>query len=260
MRAHACCLITGLLSCVPVLATETAVKDIATRPGVTLRVLLIRPEKPVASVILFAGGDGLIGISESGAFARGGNFLVRSRDLFASAGLMVAVLDAPSDRNPGPGLDHFRTSAEHAADVAQVIAQLRKEAPVAVWLVGTSRGTTSVGNAAIRLKQGGPDGIVLTATMAGRNDPGSVDNMRIEEITVPTLLVHHERDECRVTEMKYAKQMLERLAASPKKEFIPVSGGGPPRGKACESRHWHGFVGIESEVVNRIADWIKRAK
>jgi hypothetical protein len=80
MRALACCLISGLLYCPPVPAAETAVEDFATRPGVTQRVLFIKPENPVASVILSAGGHRRLDIFLNGSFGEGaGNCLVRSR-------------------------------------------------------------------------------------------------------------------------------------------------------------------------------------
>ena len=240
-------------------AAQTSVQDLGTRPGVTQRFLLIKPEKPVAAVILFAGGHGGLNISGDRGFGWGrGNFLVRSRELFARHELLVAVIDAPSDRLPSPALDFFRDTAAHAEDVRHVIAALRKEANAPVWLVGTSRGTTSVANAAIRLKDASPDGIVLTSSMVGnRAGWGSLNLMDVADIKVPTLVVHHENDGCRATLYQDAKAMFEKLAAAPKKEFVTFKGDGPPKGPPCEAHHYHGFIGIEDEVVARIADWIK---
>src|SRR4029450_2619816 len=90
-----------------------------------------------------------------------GNFLVRTRALFAQQGLLVAVIDAPSDRQLPPYLSGFRQAREHAADVRAVIAWTKKEAAVPVWLVGTSRGTQSAGSIATSLPPAdrGPHGI-----------------------------------------------------------------------------------------------------
>lgn len=30
-----------------------------------------------------------------------------------------------------------------------------------------------------------------------------------------------------------------------------------PGGDPCEAQHWHGFIGMEHEVVDQIAGWIK---
>jgi pimeloyl-ACP methyl ester carboxylesterase len=247
-----------LLPCAGAGAVESSVRDLQTRPGVTLRFLLLKPERPAAGIVLFAGGHGGLGLGANGALSWGhGNFLVRSREAFVRHGLMVAVVDAPSDRLPQPALTGFRATAEHARDVAAVVAALRAEAKLPVWLVGTSRGATSVANAAVRLGEEGPDGIVLTAAVAGRTDPDSVDLMDLGAVAVPVLIVHHARDECRVTPFNAAKALLERFGASPRKAFLPFDGGGPPAGRPCEAHHWHGFVGIEEDVVKRIADWIK---
>jgi hypothetical protein len=236
-------------------AFDISVKDIATRPGVTQRLLLLKPEQPVASVILFAGGNGLLHIAPDGSIGRGGNFLVRTRELFAQQALAVAVVDAPSDRVDGPGLEYFRQTADHASDIAHVIAFLRKEVNAPLWLVGTSRGTVSVANAAIRLGGKGADGIVFTSTIVG-SDRERVPAMDLGAIKVPVLVVHHEGDQCRVCLFSDIKSLMEGLKST-RPEFVSFSGGGPPRGNPCEARHYHGFIGIEDDVVKRIADWIK---
>jgi hypothetical protein len=245
---------------VPLIGTaaelQTMVRDVPTRPGVHQRILLIAPERPAASVILFAGGSGLVDIRADGTLGRRGNFLVRSRHFFARERLLVAVIDAPSDRIEGPALDYFRQSADHAFDVAQVIALMRREAPVPVWLVGTSRGTISVANAAIRLKAQGPDGVVFTSSMVGRSAE-RVPSMGIEAIRVPALVVHHQHDECRFCLFSDVPSLMNGLRGAARLELISFTGGGPVRGDPCEAFHYHGFIGIEAQVVQRIANWIK---
>jgi hypothetical protein len=78
-------------------------------------------------MVLFAGGNGALKLG-TGRLGLGGNFPVRNRARFAEHGLLVAVVDAPSDRPDG--LDGFRTTAAHADDVRAVIAALRAEAAV----------------------------------------------------------------------------------------------------------------------------------
>ncbi|HJQ61671.1 MAG TPA: alpha/beta hydrolase [Burkholderiales bacterium] len=245
-----------LLQALVALAAEVSVRDVPTRPGVVQRVLLIKPEQPVASVVLFAGGNGLVQIGQDASLGRGGNFLVRSRARFAREGFLVAVVDAPSDRIDGPALDYFRQTAEHASDVAHVIAHLREETKRPVWLIGTSRGTTSVANAVIRLREQTPDGIVLTASMVGP-DRERLPSMAIESIRVPALVVHHENDECRYCLLRDVPALMAGLKGAAKSELITFKGGGPVKGDPCQAFHYHGFIGIEDEVVKRIADWIK---
>ena len=79
--------------------TPERVVDIPTRSNVTQRFLFSTPEKPKAALILFAGGDGGLELSQDGSIGSlSKNFLVRSRQLFIDRGLSVAVVDAPSDR------------------------------------------------------------------------------------------------------------------------------------------------------------------
>ena len=97
---------------------QAKVIDIPTRPGVTQRFLYLAPKQVGASVILFAGGNGGLQIAPGGSLLGGnGNFLVRSRQLFADAGLAVAVIDAPSDRRSPPYLGGKRQTPEHTTDV-----------------------------------------------------------------------------------------------------------------------------------------------
>ncbi|MFP4903444.1 alpha/beta hydrolase, partial [Paraburkholderia sp. BR14261] len=114
------------------------VVDIPTRPGVTQRFLFIAPAAPKAAAILYAGGHGGLQLDPQGNFGWGANnFLVRSRMLFVGDGVAVAVIDAPSDRQSPPYLDGFRLTPEHAEDARAVIAWLREQLHVPVWLVGT---------------------------------------------------------------------------------------------------------------------------
>jgi pimeloyl-ACP methyl ester carboxylesterase len=232
-------------------------RTIPTRPGVTGAFLLVRPSgAPVASVVLFAGGNGLLALG-SGKLGLAGNFLVRNRGRFASQGMLVAVIDSPSD-HPG-GLDGFRTGAAHAEDVRAVIAALRQEASVPVWLIGTSMGTVSAANGAARLTAGGPDGIVLTSTVTrvGRERIETVGDVPLAEIRVPTLIVHHKNDACKATPYADTPSLLRDLKQAPKRELLAFDGGDSPRSGPCEAFAAHGYVGLDAEVVTAIVSWIK---
>src|SRR5512140_3634196 len=141
--------------------TTQTVVDVPTRAGVTERMIVLSPAQPRAAVVLLAGGHGGLQIYPNGSMRWGeGNFLVRTRQLFADQGLAVAVLDAPSDRRSPPLLRGVRQTPEHAADLKAVIAWLRENTRLPGWLVGTSRGTESAAYAATELAGAeGPDGI-----------------------------------------------------------------------------------------------------
>jgi len=239
-------------------ASEEELKIIPTRPKVTQPFLLIRrTDHPVATVILFAGGHGRLGLSAQGMEWGEGNFLVRNRDRFAQQGFWVAVMDAPSDRPQG--LWNFRASAAHAEDVRNVIAEFKKFTDKPVWLIGTSMGTVSAANAAARLKQDGPNGLVLTSTVTkeSRQVTETINVVRLKDIRVPTLVVHHKQDGCVVTPYELAVALMRSLTHAPKKELLAFSGGGVSVLDPCEGASSHGFLGLDAEVVAAIAGWIK---
>lgn len=235
--------------------------EIPTRPGVTQRLLVLAPPQPRAAVVLFAGGHGGLQLQDNGTMGWGaGNFLVRSRQRFAAQGLLVAVIDAPSDRQAPPYLGGFRQRVEYAADVRAVIAWLRTRAQKPVWLVGTSRGTQSAGWLATELTgPEGPDGIVLTATILSDDRGRPVPAMPLERIRVPVLVVHHEQDGCRHCDHARIPALMARLAHLPRHALITMRGG-ENVGDPCEARAHHGFNGLEDEVVSRIAAWMLAAK
>ena len=240
-------------------AAEEEFFTISTRPGVTQSFLLLRPsDKPSATVILFAGGHGRLELSQHKIGWGETNFLVRNRERFCRQALLVGVIDAPSDRPQG--LSNFRTTSAHAEDVRHVIKKLREIGNVPVWLVGTSMGTVSAANAAARLKVGGPDGLVLTSTVTKETKQvtETINNVRLKDIRVPTLVVHHRQDGCVVTPYELARSLMRSLTQAPKKELLTVEGGDLSVLDPCEPMSYHGFLGLDGEVVTAIASWIKQ--
>jgi dienelactone hydrolase len=233
-----------------------------TRTGVEQRFILIKPEKPVASVILFAGGKGALDLSSllgSPTINWGkNNFLVRTRDLFAKNDFIVAVVDAPSDKQTKKGmLGGFRDSQEHVEDIDQVIDYLRKQADIPVWLIGTSRGTESATSIAINSNKQ-PYGLVLTSSMSVSNDKGTpVNDMDLEKIQVPTLIVANTDDGCNKTPPEGAQEIAGKLISSKKIEVKMYSGGDKPISKPCNAMSYHGFLGLENSVVDFISTFIK---
>jgi dienelactone hydrolase len=258
LLAFWCFIAVILISQSAIAQVSEKVVDIPTRPGVTQRVLYLMPENPKAAVILFPGGHGGLQISQNGSLRWGKeNFLVRTRQEFADRGLAVVVIDAPSDRQNPPFLGGFRQKAEHVEDVKAVIAWLKKQHNVPVWLVGTSRGTQSAAFIAVQLgvKDGGPDGLVLTSTILSDDKGRPVPEMPLERVAVPVLVVHHEQDGCKHCSYKDIPQLMKKLDGAPRKELISIKGG-EDRGDPCEAFAYHGFNGIEREVVAKVAEWI----
>jgi pimeloyl-ACP methyl ester carboxylesterase len=154
---------------------------------------------------------------------------------------------------------NFRTTKEHAADVKQAIAAVREVAKVPVWLVGTSMGTLSAANAAARITEGGPDGIVLTSsvTVTSKVSYETVLHGGLEDIRVPTLVVHHKGDTCQASPYSGAESIMKALKRAPVKELMTFEGGSPPISPPCEAKAAHGYLGLEPQVVSAIAAWIR---
>ncbi len=150
----------------------------------------------------------------------------------------------------------FRQTPEHVADIGAVIAWARQQAKIPVWLIGTSRGTQSAAFVATELDAlHGPDGLVLTSTVLSDDKGRPVPAMAIDKLRIPVLAVHHEHDGCRLCSFREMPALMNKLGASPRKQLLSFTGG-EDRGDPCEAAGYHGFNGIEREVVAQIARWI----
>lgn len=232
---------------------QVEVKEVSTRPGVTVKFLYAKAANPVASAILFQGGPGTIGIFPNGT-TRNSGFLATAAKRFTDNGVSVAIPDVPSDRG---NLNDFRESPEHAQDNAALIDYLRQQAKVPVWAIGTSNGSLSAAASSTFLKDKGPDGLVLTSTVTRklRSALHVVTAAPLAEVKVPVLLVHHKQDNCDATPYGDMPELTARFTAAKKVELISEEGG-IEQGNPCYTGH-HQFLGIEAAVTKDIADWIK---
>ena len=224
-----------------------------TRPDVKVPVFYMKRDSATATVILLPGGAGefwqLIDGKPSGQ-----NFLVRSRDYFADAGLNVAIMGRASDKND---LDYAdRISPEHMQDIKSLVELLKKDTGLPVWLVGTSRGTVSATAAAASFGNESMAGIVLTSSVTSYSKPGAVPKQDLEKIRIPVLVLHHEKDGCKICAPYEVPSIIKGLKNSPVKKQVLVSGGENPTGDPCGALHYHGFIGIEKSVVDLITTWI----
>ncbi len=237
-------------------------EQIPTRPGVTQPFLWEAPVAPKAAVILFAGGDGAVGVGvkDGQPFTKaGGNFLVRSRHKLADKGLFVVTIDAPSDQD-GILDPAFRTSQKHADDVAALVAWIKAKINLPVWLVGTSMGTLSAANGAARLGAG-IDGLILTSTVtkAGKKATAAFSGVLgsdLDKVVVPVLVMSHRNDGCYITPPEANTDIIAALTASPRKEIRWIEGGLDPKSEPCQAFAQHGYYGVEDQAVEAIASFI----
>ena len=205
-----------------------------------------------ATVVLLPGGDAGTGRIQGGEPGNG-NFLVRTREIFKAEGFNVVIAFRASDLKE---LDYrYRAGKDHAAELEKVVDLAAREFGKPVWLVGTSRGTVSGTSAAIAL---GPKvaGLVLTSSVTTKAF-GAVPTQDIGSLKIPVMVVHHQRDACKVCQPDEARRMTPGFKSAPVKKFVMVEGGSDPEGDPCEARHWHGFINYEKEAVKLISDWIR---
>lgn len=112
------------------------IKTLATRPDVTLKILLMKAETDSKTVLLmFPGGNGAFHFAEkNGNIELSKNFLVRTAADFVKKGLSVAVVDTPSDQRLGMD-DSFRVSENHRDDIDRVILFLVGQGYDSIYLV-----------------------------------------------------------------------------------------------------------------------------
>jgi len=217
------------------------------------RVLLAGPANPRAILVMFAGGNGDVAIDDSGRVGRlAGNFLIRTEPLWLAQGFAYVAIGSSGS------LMGERHTPAYAAVIAHAIDFARSRASAPVWLVGTSQGSIAAANGAAHLP-GRVAGVVLTSSVAGRSRSGeTVFDSDLGAIAVPALILVNRHDGCEAAGPAYAPQMLAALGRAPRKEIVYVDSTAV-QGDPCEAQSPHGFLGIEPEVVQRIASWINAA-
>jgi pimeloyl-ACP methyl ester carboxylesterase len=99
-------------------------------------------------------------------------------------------------------------------------------------------------------------GLVLTSSVTSQKT-GAIATQQLGKIRVPTLVVHHQHDACKICVPHEAARITDGLTSAPAKKFLMLEGGANPVGAPCEAEHWHGFIHYEKETVALISQWIK---
>ena len=232
---------------------EGVLLKIPTRPEVKTTLFWEPVEQAKATVVLFPGGAGGFGKVENGK-PSSNNFLVRSESYFTSNQFNVAIFGRPSDSDDLGYAD--RISDKHLTDVQEVLKHVKTLSSAPLWIIGTSRGSVSATATAIRFQDIGIAGLVLTSSIVNAKKVGAVITQDLSAIKVPTLILHHQKDACIHCSPSAVPAVLRGLTNTSAKKLIFVDGGSNPSGDVCAGNHWHGFIGMEKEAVQIIADWI----
>lgn len=224
--------------------------------GVFVPIYTVWKEDALATLVLYSGGGGGYGKMGEDGWPSSGNFLIRSAKLFAAHPFNIVLVGRATDV---PELDGAtRIGENHDLDNQAIFRAIKLKSNVPIWLAGTSMGTISATAAAIR--DGGQNvaGIVLTSSVTAYRIKGAVPTQELDKIKVPVLVVHHEKDACKVCTPYEAKTIAEGLKNAPIKKTVFISGGVDPTGDPCHAMHFHGFIGKEKEVVDLIAAWVRK--
>jgi pimeloyl-ACP methyl ester carboxylesterase len=244
----------------------STVEEIETRPGQKLRILVDKPTgDPVASLILLSGSHGNLSVGADGKIgwaAGAGNALIRNRADYAAQGYYTVTPDiAPDHKKGATSVDGFRWSDPHASDIGALVKSLRALGkPVIV--AGSSRGAISVFNAAARLTgDTAPDALIAASGMLVTVREGQPSVARqvknLAAVKQPVLLIANENDQCVVTPAYSAERFKPMLTASKKVDIAMLKGGLQGKGDACEEQSYHGFLGLDRELVNTMTSWMK---
>ena len=179
--------------------------QIESRAGIQNRIIIYRPDHPIATVILFPDGNGRFDITH----VFNDPYLARSADVpleiiehLLRNGTMVVLMDAPADHRSMLGVNGwhgptiFRLSRDHARDVGAIVDYLKRQDPLPIYLTGIRMGGFSAATAAIHLQQE-LAGLVLVGGITQCPEektllqlcPEGLMGMPLHEITVPTLIL-----------------------------------------------------------------------
>lgn len=235
MRVLAVCLaLLAGVHALPACAADEIVISVKAADGSTVRYLLTSVgTTPSYAVILMPGGNGHLALQlQDGPLTRklGGNFLIRSRTLFADPQFVAASTSATS----------------RAASILAIKQDMeRRFGPLSVYVIGTSRSTEATQALAEPL-DGEVAGFVHTSSM---NAIASFDPRKFKS---RHLLVAHSRDVCKVTKPSAAEASHRSYGTD-----LILMDGGKAVGDDCEAWSHHGYNGIEKETVDKIKTWIR---
>lgn len=191
---------------------------------------------PKYVLIVMPGGHGTIGLKQNSDgtpfFSGKGNFLVRTRGIFADNDLAVVVIDR------GRSLDRMRG----------VISDIKKKFPAAkIYIAGTSMSTTETIYMSENM-DGEVAGFIHTSSVSAI---GGLDTRNRKS---RNLIVTHKNDGCqRITPTSSSIENGQRYGTP-----LFIMEGGIDEGDPCQAAGHHGYRGIEQEVVDKIKAWIKQ--
>ena len=228
---------------------QAEVVDIPSAHGIHTRTLIAPTQSAKATVLLFIGGGGLLRIEEDGRTNHIHTF-VRSFGMWRDYQVQAVLIDSPFDLG-NARVGHRRGSKEHLDRVSEVIRYYHSKSNHPIWIFGHSMGTSTV---AAFLSSGVPEvsllkGYVVAGTHRGESIPTS--------IKMPALGIHHKREACPSTPIWASEDIIKSRTSDTPRAMVLLDGGND-EGDRCQALAYHGFNGIERELIKTAAEFIHK--
>ena len=120
-----------------------------------------------------------------------------------------------------------------------------------VTVIATSRGTIRAAEGIVRAAK--PNALVLTSgflTAESGGVPNFASILGTPNALPPTLIIHHRDDGCRFTQPAGVASFVSWSAGRARAVWLS---GGISVGDPCEARAYHGFNGLDEDVVTLAA-------
>jgi hypothetical protein len=212
--------------------TTSNVVDLDLGGGVTQRILHVRPDSPIATIVSVPGGDGRYAIQDDGSMntvtGQCGPFS-RTRSLYADRRIAVALVDTTS----AGGFYNF-------SDINKVVNYVRSIDNVPVWVAGGSASTSIL----LALIANLPADLPVGGLVFG---PTPFSTSVANSIRRATLVIYHSGDNGQVGPQLYAA-----LTGATPRGVSVLSGG---TDTACG---YHLFQGLDTEFVTATTDFMTR--
>ena len=212
-------------------AVTSTVVDIAVSGG-TQRFLYVRPESPIAIVVVVSGGDGVLGIQNDGSMgtvtATCGP-VTRNRQQFADGGFAMALVDA-----------HSSGVVYRFEDILAVVRYMTARHDVPVWITGGSSATAAVAGIGASLPADIRAGVVFYS-------PDRLPASTLSAITRPAMVIAHALDP-----LAFGSQTFNGLTAAVARDRAILTGGS---NFGCG---YHLINGIAAEFTATFIDFIRR--
>ena len=234
--------ILGLLLVLFIGSAHAQVFDVPFGSESPSRTLLKEAPQAKAIVILFPGGQGVIGLSLDGR-ARSTHTFIRSQNEWAQYGIHSVLVDSPNQLGNTRG--NFRDTKDHLGRVEAVIKFYKAKFNLPIWIFGHSMGSSTVSFFSNKSPE-------YRKQIAGGIIAGTLQEVNIQdENDLPLMAIHHRYDGCRSTPSFASERIIKnRLQDFPQRiSKIVLIEGGDDVGDPCQSAGYHGFNQKEADFI-----------